>query len=113
MAIYVDDLRRWGWRLRGRETPSCHLFTDSLDLEDLHRFAEQLGMRRAWFQPHRVAPHYDLTPARRQAALAIGAIEVDRRTACAIWRGRRLLLWREAELHDFEFASQRRIRWDG
>ena len=92
MAIYVDDLRRWGWKLRGHETPSCHLFTDALDLEELHAFAEQIGMRRRWFQSHRVTPHYDLTPTRRQAALIHGAIEVDRRSAVALWRARRLLL---------------------
>lgn len=65
------------------------MFTDSLDLEELHAFAESIGMRRAWFQPHRVAPHYDLTPARHKKALELGAVEVDRKTASAIWRARR------------------------
>lgn len=38
-------------------------------------------MRRAWFQtPKRLAdlPHYDLVPPRRAAALAAGAVELDR-----------------------------------
>lgn len=89
MAIYLDNLASWGWKLRGREIQSCHMFTDSLNLEDLHRFAEQIGLRRDWFQPHRVAPHYDLTPSRRANAVALGAIEVDRKTASSIWRQRR------------------------
>lgn len=69
MAIYVDRLENWGWKLRGRVVMSCHMFTDSLDLEELHQFAERIGMQRAWFQPHRVAPHYDLTPSRRTEAV--------------------------------------------
>lgn len=90
MAIYVDALASWGWKMRGREVRSCHMFTDSLDLEELHAFAERIGMLRAWFQPHnRVAPHYDLTSSRRAVAVQLGAIEVGRREASGIWRARR------------------------
>lgn len=89
MTIYVDSLRAWGWMLRGREVRSCHMFTDATDLSELHEMAEKIGMRRAWFQPHRIAPHYDLTAPRRAAAVALGAIEVNRREASAIWRMRR------------------------
>lgn len=89
MAVYVDKLERWGWKMRGREVASCHMFTDSLDIEELHAFAQQLGMRREWFQPHRVAPHYDLTPRRREVAVALGAHEVGRREASQLWRIRR------------------------
>lgn len=89
MTIYVDPLAGWGWKMRGREIQSCHMFTDALDLEELHAFAEQIGLRRIWFQPHRVAPHYDLTPGRRLQALQLGAVETNRRTASAIWRARR------------------------
>lgn len=28
----------------------CHMWTDG-DLEELHEFAESLGLKRAWFQP--------------------------------------------------------------
>lgn len=86
MAIYVDRLESWGWKMRGRVVQSCHMFCDSADLKELHAFAERIGMKRAWFQDHRVAPHYDLTPARRARAVALGAIEVDRRRASEIWR---------------------------
>jgi hypothetical protein len=89
MAIYVDQLEAWGWQMRGRKIRSCHLFTSSEDIEELHAFAEQIGMRRAWFQEHRIAPHYDLTPTRREAAVQLGAIEVGRRQASEIWRARR------------------------
>ena len=89
MTIYVDPLNAWGWKMRGREVRSCHMFTDAADLEQLHRVAEAIGMRREWFQNHRVAPHYDLTPGRRERAVALGAVEVNHRTASRIWKARR------------------------
>lgn len=74
MAVYVDHLLDWGWRL-GR---SCHLVADS-EVE-LHAFARRLGLKRAWFQepPKASVPHYDLTARRRVAAITAGAIELDR-----------------------------------
>ncbi len=92
MAIYVDALEEWGWKMRGRAVASCHMFTDSADIEELHAFAAQLGMKRSWFQPHAVAPHYDLVRSRRDHAVSLGAIEVGRRQASSIWRARRELV---------------------
>lgn len=90
MTVYVDRLASWGWVLRGRKTQSCHMFTDSVDLEELHVLAERIGLKRAWFQDHRIAPHYDLTPSRRAEAVKLGAVEVQERAAAsAIWRARR------------------------
>lgn len=89
MTIYVDALNSWGWKMRGHVVQSCHMFTDSLDLEELHLFAEKIGLKREWFQPHKVAPHYDLVPARRARAVSLGAQEVGRKEASAIWRARR------------------------
>lgn len=89
MTVFVDGLESWGWVLRGRKVQSCHMFTDSADLTELHRVAGLIGMKRAWFQEHRVAPHYDLTPSRREAAIAAGAVSVGRREACSIFRARR------------------------
>ena len=45
-------------------------------LDELHALARAIGMKRAWFQSHPLMPHYDLTPARREAALAAGAVFV-------------------------------------
>lgn len=92
MTIYVDSLVSWGWKLRGHTVQSCHMFTDSADLEELHAFAEKIGMKRKWFQPHRIAPHYDLTKSRRDAALVLGAVAVERHAASRIWRERRELV---------------------
>lgn len=56
-----------------------HLVSDQ-SLDELHRFAGALGLRRAWFQNHRI-PHYDLTtPVMQQRAVAHGATLVDSRT---------------------------------
>lgn len=50
---------------------------DSLD--ELHTFAGQIGMRRSWFQNHRLVPHYDLTATRRRLAVRMGATETTAR----------------------------------
>lgn len=73
--IYVDAaIYRW----RGQVW--CHVF--SPDIPALHRFMQQLGARREWFQDPdtmRVSwPHYDAPEKRRAAALEAGAIALDR-----------------------------------
>jgi hypothetical protein len=71
--VYVDELMTWGvWRYG----ESCHMTCS--DLGTLHRFAERLGLKRAWFQNH-VRPelaHYDLTASKRRKALELGAVFV-------------------------------------
>ena len=89
MTVYVDPLMNHGWVLHGRSTPNCHMFTDG-PLEELHALAETIGLRREWFQDKRV-PHYDLTPENRAAAIAAGAVAVDRRRAVKIWRASRAI----------------------
>lgn len=75
MSCYVDKLRPFGWRIRGRETMSCHLLADTLD--ELHVMAQSIGLKREWFQDKRSGKHYDLVPSKRAAAVAAGAIELD------------------------------------
>ena len=75
----------WRW------TEACHLFVHpTTDLDVLHRFARQIGLKRAWFQDRSAMPHYDLNPRRRLAAVAAGAHEVDMHTTgdcIKAWRG--------------------------
>jgi hypothetical protein len=52
-------------------TQVAHLIGD--DENELHVFAERIGMQRAWFQAHGRLPHYDLTPQRYEMAIAAGA----------------------------------------
>ena len=76
MAVYVDALRDYGWR----HGPSCHLIADSV--EELIEFALAMGLRREWFQ-EKSTPHFDLTIGGRDKAVAMGAIELDRRQLIA------------------------------
>jgi hypothetical protein len=53
------------------------MMTDQNDLAELHELAAGIGIRREWFQNNKVHPHYDLTPNKRQAAIAAGAVPVS------------------------------------
>ena len=59
-------------------TDGTHLVS-SESLDELHTFARTIGLRRGWFQDHRI-PHYDLFGWRMlQKAQAAGAIWATRR----------------------------------
>jgi hypothetical protein len=88
-VIYVDPLMHNGWIMRGRAIANCHRFTDEVELEKLHELAQKIGLKRDWFQNKPRLPHYDLTPTKRAAAIAAGAMPVDRRQAVALWQSRR------------------------
>lgn len=77
MSVYVDEIMVWPHAKGIFRGGSCHLTADSLD--ELHAFAAKVGLKRAWFQNHPLAPHYDLTPGRRAVAVKAGAIEETRR----------------------------------
>lgn len=78
MSVYVDELVVW-YHARHRcfKKGSCHLTADTLD--ELHAFAKRLGLRREWFQERSSAPHYDLSPPKRELALRLGAVFVTAR----------------------------------
>ena len=73
MAVYVDQAI---WKWLGLKW--CHLLAD--DLDELHRFAAGLGIKRTSFQapPKASAPHYDLTAYERKQAIAKGAVPCSR-----------------------------------
>lgn len=73
MSVYVDNV---GILYKGK--PRHHMTADSLD--ELHAFAESLGIKRCWFHKARTHPHYDVTDEQREAALQAGAKAVDART---------------------------------
>lgn len=72
MAIYVDNAR-----IIWANNTWCHLVADNLD--ELHAFAEKIGLKRKWFQASASYPHYDITLKTRSIALAEGAIMGSRR----------------------------------
>lgn len=74
MTVYVDepfDYPKHGtW---------CHMAVAvGDDIEELHRMAERIGLKRAWFQNHPIHPHYDLRPTKRMMAIRLGAVPVSR-----------------------------------
>ncbi len=77
MTVYVDEERMWPHAKHPFKNGSCHLTADTL--EELHAFADEIGMKRQWFQDHPIAAHYDLTPTRRFVALSKGAVFVPAR----------------------------------
>lgn len=72
MSVYVDDCFQgpsWGrWQGGG------HMQADTP--EELHAFAERIGLKRSWFQKgsRPEMDHYDLTRSKRKLALAEGAV---------------------------------------
>jgi hypothetical protein len=82
VSVLVDECR-WPWR--GRRW--CHLVSDE-SYEELHEFAENLGVPRRAFQ----GDHYDLDEIRRAAAIALGAEPVPSRELLRRLRGAGLRL---------------------
>jgi len=75
--IYIDPLMHGNFKMYGRYYKTCHMFTDGSEA-DLIAFGEYMGLKKCWI--HRgLLVHYDLTAAKRAAAIAQGAIPVDRR----------------------------------
>src|SRR6185312_13983991 len=71
MTVLVDELREYPHtRLPFRHW--CHLVSDT-DFEELHAFAQRLGIPRRRFQ----GDHYDLPPRLRALAVSLGAEEVS------------------------------------
>lgn len=75
--IYVDMLIAYGKSATWKYDESCHLFADTQ--EELHTFAQKIGLKREWFQDHDLLAHYDLTKSKRAQAVKAGAKEVDRK----------------------------------
>jgi hypothetical protein len=77
VSVYVDHAFAVGdW---GRWSGGGHLQADTP--EELHAFAERIGLRREWFQSTPARPendHYDLGLRGRERAIELGAIEEDR-----------------------------------
>jgi len=77
MSVYVDALRSCFRSDRWPYDQSAHLFADTVT--ELHRFAQSIGLRQAWFQNKLDFPHYDLTSSKRLQAVRAGAITVETR----------------------------------
>ena len=70
MAVYVNKMRaRYG------ALTLCHLLADSVD--ELHAMAARIGLEPMLFNAGKI-PHYDLSVAKRDQAIAAGAQVIDR-----------------------------------
>ena len=82
MTVYVDD---WMQEARvGRiKARWSHLTVGPADdLAELHALARRIDLRRAWFQDKPwPRAHYDVTEAKRQQAIAAGAVAITWREA--------------------------------
>ena len=67
----------------------CHLFSEKTDTgnEQLHKFAEKIGLNRNWFQDANI-PHYDLNETKRKLAIKMGAIEIDSKEILRLLRAK-------------------------
>jgi hypothetical protein len=81
MTIYVDPLRPCTPNAKWNYSESCHLLCDG-PFEELHTFAEQIGLKREWFQDSHPRPtlwHYDLNTTKRRLAIQHGVVEITAR----------------------------------
>lgn len=110
MTVYVDDMLMAADVPNGARTVRgiwSHLIADTPD--ELHEFAARLGLRRSWFQepkgfgslPLNPASlkaqqwHYDVTKAKREQAIRMGAVPVTRQRMSQIIRERHARLFPE------------------
>jgi hypothetical protein len=101
MTIYVDNLGLKATvfnKVTGKNVTGIwyHMFSDQIDPEELHLFAQRLGLRRSYFQRgtegSRRAPwkdHYDIVASKKHLAFQKGATIVDNERAVEIWREKR------------------------
>lgn len=82
MTVYVDDMHRYPLG-RFQRMKMSHLIADSND--ELHAFADSIGLKREWFQQD----HYDVSLTKRREAVQKGAVEVTLRVLSLMARERR------------------------
>lgn len=81
MTVYVDQPVYKLGRMK-----MCHMLADSVD--ELHDMADNIGLKREWFQNH-TTPHYDICKEKRQRAIQLGAEVADRKKVVQLIRKHR------------------------
>lgn len=75
--IYVDWLCNHGWKFRGKNILSCHLYGDTQD--ELINFGNEIGLKISWLQTTRTGlSHFDLTAGMRKKAVLHGTQELTK-----------------------------------
>ena len=93
VKIYVDDYRRKATVL-GREARWSHLFAIPPDNRALREFGAKIGLKPAWLE-ETGWPHFDVTDAKRSAAIKQGAQKVSIMAAVRLKQE-----YRECEKHE-------------
>lgn len=73
LTYYCDELR--------------HLVCYPFSIDNLHRMAADLGIKRCWFHAHKKHPHYDI-PKRRIAEIRAKCRVVEGRVILTIIEGK-------------------------
>jgi hypothetical protein len=79
--ILVDELKTYPSQMT-ENLPSntwCHLWSDAGE-DELHDFAQKIGLKRSWFQDKKQFPHYDLVATKRILAIRCGAKQTSLQT---------------------------------
>jgi len=87
--IFVDPVQVWPTQIACFKNGTSHLHTLPGYLDYLQTFAlGALRLRPDWFQ-NKETPHFDLTIAKHQQAISLGAVEIPRQKMLehiALWR---------------------------
>lgn len=80
MTTYVDDMHRFAIGRYGRMR-MCHMMADTE--AELHAMADTIGVARRWCQRVPSGTHYDIAMAKRELAVAAGAVEISMKEMAA------------------------------
>lgn len=92
MAVYVDMAANAYGRMI-----MCHMLADTIG--ELLAMADNIGIARRHFQPMS-HPHFDVSKGYRSKAVALGAVEIDRKTLVQHMKTQRLVL--KSNRHEME-----------
>ena len=67
--VYVDN-----FEIKFKNMKMYHLLADTE--EELHIFAEKIGLKREWFQNKKIK-HYDISKSKKELAIKNGAKELS------------------------------------
>jgi hypothetical protein len=84
MGVYVDGAT-WKKGSKGRKS-YAHLVADTY--EEMHEFAEKVGIKPHFFHKNTKYPHYDISGEQRDLALQLGASSITSRELVNICRRR-------------------------
>lgn len=74
MTVYVDQYHKL-LRVPKKWEGGGHLI--GTDIDELHKFAQSIGLKREWYQGHTGFPHYDLVQSKRNLAIIHGAVPIE------------------------------------